>query len=68
MNDFKTYCSNQGVKPSHYTVLKKYVDDLKSGEIVKCDCCGEMTHTEFMHTARYNRDVEVCEQCRKDGN
>ena len=66
-NDFKTYCYNEGLTPSDYTTLKKYVDDLKSGDLIKCDCCGEITHYEHIVWARYD-DVQICVQCREDGN
>ena len=66
--DFKTWCKNEGLKPSHATTLHTFVEQVNSGALVKCDSCGEYNHTSNMHTARYDIDKEVCEQCHIDGD
>ena len=65
--DYKTWCSNQGTKPHKADTLFEYVEQLESGDIIKCDCCGDMTERQFTNRARYDHDKRVCEQCRRDG-
>lgn len=65
---FKTYCNNVGDKPYDANVLISFVNEVNRGNLVLCDVCDEYGKEEHMHTARYDIDKIVCEDCHNDGN
>ena len=67
LDDFKDYCTNNGLKPSHAMVLHKFVEDITHDRLVKCECCGEIVEEEYTKDSS-GYDNPICEQCKKDGN
>lgn len=65
---YKRYCDNRYEKPFDQKVLSQYVEELKSGELVACDCCGDVWYKNRMSIARYDNKKLVCDMCKSDGN
>ena len=65
--DFKNWCYNTANKQSDPSALSEFVEKYENGDIIKCDCCGEMCDEEHAVYARYD-EVLICPDCRADGN
>lgn len=68
IEQFKTWCANNGFKAHRYEVLHKFVEDVKDGDLVACSVCGEYNSEEHMTRARFDYNVDVCPDCERDGN
>lgn len=67
IDDFKDYCKNNGFKPFLAKALHSFVQGVKSGTLVKCECCGDIVEEE--HTRDSSAfDNPICLQCKIDGN
>jgi hypothetical protein len=67
-SEFKDWCVNVGLSPSHATSLHEFVDKVQSGLLVKCDVCEEWLDDEYSFEARYDYEKLVCPDCHEDGN
>jgi len=66
--EFKVWCLNVGLSPSHATSLHEFVNKVQSGELVRCHVCEEWFIVDFSFEARYDNTKIVCPDCRSDGN